>query len=542
MSLIELPSLDSLDVLEVQEAADTIATRFQEKFPAVNLPAGVVRELLIDPHGQLATLLQELIDEYESNMTPADVLANPDTSPEWALNALLANWRLTRNPATAARGEIAVLRNVGTTLTLPTGFSFSGDGQDFVTETVYSIKSDEALVTSSTDILATQVGADRWLAYVPVVASVPGAAGMLQRGVPVLPGEIIEGLITAYAASDFAGGADADSGEVLTSKLELAASAPSLSGPVNMQAWLLKNFPSVVRSSVIGFGYAEMLRDRHWIWPSSGGGKVDWYIRTENEYQDLQVQLTASLAEKLPDNTGIWQVNLPRTIGSGFYDIISVLPAGSSDAGSLQITTDQRSYATTGDEQTPEIADVLEAVYSTYQTGAVRFHDPAVNVAALSLGATGTYDLIVRCVPSLKAIQDMVQTDTTRPAAADVLVKAPVPCFVTVRLKATVPVGSVVTAGQLQQALADAVNAEPFTGKLHVARLYKAAQDLLGVNGTIEFLEARGRLRLPDGSFVPLIGRDTLNVPENAELMTTANTVQFFAKAADCSVQLTTIS
>lgn len=542
MSLVAVPDLGTLDNDVIDTKLAESLARLQTLFPNINFTAGVFRELIVNPHAILEASLQAVVDEYESNMAPAEVLADPDAAPAWALESVLARWRLERDPATAARGSIAIVRSVETTLTLPTAFVFTANGVGFVTESVYSIKTDEEAIESTTDILAQKVSDGRWLAFIPVVAQDAGVTGLLKLGAPVVPEQTIENLITSYAASDFVGGSDADTGAELLAKLALAAAAPCLSGPTNMKAWLLKFFPVAVNSSVVGAYFAEMLRDRHWIWPTGGGGKVDWYVRTQREYQDLSVTLSATLLEKFSDGSGTWQLSLSRDTASGFFEIISILPEGSEDAGSFPITSDVRSYDVTEDEDAPEIESALEAVYSSFQTGIIQFHDTTTDTSSLTVGATASYDVVARIMPIIKNIQDAILADTSRPAAGDILVKAPVPAFTTVDARITLNLSSEVTLGALQQAAADAVNMESFSGKLHVSRLHKAIQTLLGEDGDIEFLTVRARIRRPDGTHISLAERDLLLVPDEPENMVTANTVQFMAKAADISIELVRIS
>lgn len=538
MSLVAVPDLSTLDNEVINTKLAEGIVRLQAIFPNIDFTAGVFRELIVNPHSILEASLQAVVDDYEANMAPAVVLANPDTAPAWALDSVLARWRLERAPATAARGNIAIVRSVETTLTLPTAFIFTANGVPFVTESVYSIKTDEALIEATTDILAQEVSEGRWLAFIPVVAQEEGITGMLKRGTPVVPEQTIESLVTAYAASDFVGGEEADTGTELLAKLALAAAAPCLSGPVNMKAWLLKNFPSAVNSSVVGAYFAEMLRDRHWIWPTGGGGKVDWYIRTQREYQDLSVTLQGTLIEKLSDNTGVWQLTITRDIASGFYEVVSVLPEGSDELGSLSITSDVRSYNTTEDEDAPEIEHALEAVYSPFQTVIIQFHDIRTSVSALTVGDTAAYDLVLRGMPILKNIQDAILADTTRNAAGDVLAKAPVPAFTTVDARISLALSSEVTLGDLQQVAADAINTENFSGKLHLGRIYKALQNLLGDDGDIEFMTVRARIRRPDGTYISLTDQDLLTVPDEPENMVTANTVQFLATSDDITIEL----
>jgi hypothetical protein len=542
VALVAVPDLSTLDNDVISTKVDESITRLQEIFPNIDFTAGVFRELIVSPHAILETALDEVVGEYEGNMAPADVLADPDAAPEWALDSVLARWRLERSPATPARGDIAILRSSETTLTLPTAFEFSANGVIFVTESVYSIKSDEDLVEATSDILATEVTPGRWLAFVPVVAQEAGVNGLLRRAAPVVPEQTIDSLVTAYAASDFVGGADADTGEELLNKLELAAAAPCLSGPSNMKAWLLKFFPTAVDSSVVGAQFPEQLRDRHWIWPTGGGGKVDWYIRSQREYQLLTITLSAVLVEKISDTVSNWQLALTRSIGTGFYDVIAVLPQGSSDAGTFDILSDIRSYDTTEDEDAPEIENAIEAVYSAFQTGNVIFQDTLTNVATATAGDRASYDVTMRVFPTLKSIQDAIQADTTRPAAADVLVKAPVPAFTAVDARLTLKLTSAVTLGQLQQAAADAINSEGFTGKLHVSRVHQAVQNLLGTEGNIEFLTVRAQLRRPDGTTVAITGADLLLIPDEPGNMVTENTGQFMAKASDIQIELIRVS
>ena len=121
------------------------------------------------------------------------------------------------------------------------------------------------------------------------------------------------------------------------------------------------------------------------------------------------------------------------------------------------------------------------------------------------------------------------------------LARAPIPCFVQVQLQVLLRAGDTEPdVVSVQSAIAAAVNATGFTGKLFASDLIEAARSSLG--GGVGFFEMLGRLRYPDGTTVYLRQPQVLSVPDAPSACVTGRTVQFFCDPTDVLVSSTSIA
>src|SRR6185503_13085452 len=119
---------------------------------------------------------------------------------------------------------------------------------------------------------------------------------------------------------------------------------------------------------------------------------------------------------------------------------------------------------------------VKEGDYGRYVTAVLRFTDTLTPTAGLLPGATAGYTLQAVGQPLVASIQDnLASAADARSRAADVLVKAPVPCFVTLAFTLYTP--STVAApdpAPIRNAVARLVNTLGFAGVLYASSVQAA--------------------------------------------------------------------
>jgi hypothetical protein len=294
-----------------------------------------------------------------------------------------------------------------------------------------------------------------------------------------------------------------------------------------------ENFPDVLHTSIIGFGDIEMIRDQHSIIPGSFGGRVDWYVRTAERPQRVALNKIATLIEKTTDNRGIWQLSYNRDEIPGAYRVDRVVQLG-EDAivtGTYAITADIRQLDLTpvaGIDLVPDILNLIEGAYSRYQTITVKFKDSDTMTSALSLGATREYSTTVLMMPNIADVQLLAGKRDSRYPAGDILIRAPIPCFVSLTFDILIQTNQATPdTDAIRNALASVVNNLGFTGRLPASILCDTIHNFLVSPASLSKILMVGNIRRPNGTNIPLQSSDVLLIPEEPQNTLSARTVGF---------------
>ena len=534
------PALDSLDTNLVTASLATLTQLVQEDNASLDIRRGPFSDIVLYYQSLLEARRETVLNLYQSARSLLAITENPALADPDLVDDALSNYRITRQAGAQASGEVTVMVNTDVTVVIGVGTIFTANGQQFQTTQTYTAKLEAAQINSSGDRLLTATADGNWAFTIDIQAVNIGSAGMLKKGTVVVPASLPPGYVTSFAANDFFGGLDAETNEALLQQLQLGVSAPLMGGRLNMQA-LLRNTPEfsrVVNSSIIGMADAEMLRDKHTIFPIGMGGRVDWYVRTQLPVYQLALTKTATLVEILPDGNGLWQVSITRDDAPGFYEIDNILPAGTTQTiGTLAVQSDVRGMDVSPSASggtVPDIASVLEAAYTRFQTAVIQFEDSLTSLSGLAVGATANYTMTAKTQPLLADLQDLVSERAMQYPGADCLIKAPVPAFLTLSFtiyKANAQ-GDPDTA-TIANALADAVNNVGFVGRLYASELTNVIYGFLLAGENISAIEMLARIRKPDGSQATLHSTEVLTVPADPANMTSDKTVQFFLDPAD---------
>ena len=226
-----------------------------------------------------------------------------------------------------------------------------------------------------------------------------------------------------------------------------------------------------------------------------------------------------------------------REESAGVYEIDAIRPHGSTDDGGFEITEIVRSVDVTGDGFKPDVPTAEHAAFSSYQTITIRFHDDQTVVTDLTLLDIGTYECDRILMPLIAEAQAKLNLYGTRYTGADCLVKAPVPCFVTLHITITKPSGTAdPDTSSITAALVREINQIGFTGRLYASQIHDIIHGYLEPAMGVSALDLHGRLLYPDGAFRNVRGADALRIVADEARMVSPRTVQFFATAADIAI------
>jgi hypothetical protein len=537
---VEVTDLGTLDSATVTQEVELLTEMLQELAPSLDLRRGVVHDLVLYYGGVLAAKNQVEHDRLRRSMSLQEILADPTLADDETVDQIASNYRVTRRPGSKAEGELTVVVNQSADVTIGVGSRFVSNGLGFVTAEAYVGRADAGTVVLPTDRALRLRRDGNYEFSIPVLAEETGDAYELRAGTSVLAEDPPPSYVKAYVTGDFVGGVDADDNATLVARFIHGMSAKTLCTRDNMSAVLREAFPDVVSDSIVGFGDPEMLRDRHTIFPVSLGGRIDWYVRPRPRYRRYVTTMSASLVELPNDGSAIWQLTFGRDDYPGLY-YVSVLPGDADDlSGSLEITQETREADLTAipGELVPDIVNPIEAEYSRYQAVVVRFKDP-VPVSGSSVGDVADYQVIIRAVDDLAAIQTLVSGRDARHAAGDVLIKAPVPCFVSLSFTITIEAGQPdPDLSAIAEDLADLVNHYGFSGRLPASALSDRVHNALSGRSSVGPIDMFARIRYPGGRWQVLRSDELLTIPDDPDAMVSGRTAVFYLDPDDVSVSV----
>lgn len=541
--MAETPSINDLDPTAVAQAEEFLAGWVAPQYPSLDFTEGVYRNILIRVAATFQVLNQELITQLQQSQSLLAVTENPELATDEVVDAILSNYRVTRKEGAKAAGTVVVVMSILRSVSIPESAVFTANGLEFVVTKPYVAVTDAASVLTDQQRLITVRSNGTYSFTVPVEAAEEGANYNLQISTRFAMSPAIPGFIDAYALEDFSGGTGTESNEEIIARLNEAIVQKVMSGRVQIASLLSGQLATLRASSIVGFGDAEMLRDRHNMFGIATGGKSDLYCRTD--YLPLTVKVTRE-ATLIDQEAGTWQATILRDDAPGFYDISAILPENDDpDQGTLEKLSETRGLDMTPDDDedlSPLVENIIEGAYSRYQTAVVRFKDTSGDLSELAVGATRDYDFYLLAMTGIKNLQRYVMNRENRNPQADYLVRAPVPAFVTISLTIGYQ-GSeeLPDTGPIKEAVANRVSGLDFQlGRLPASVIYDAVHDILPRTDAyvLSPIDMLTRIRQPDGEDVWLRSGDQIEIPDDPANQVTQRTVIFYLDADDVDVQI----
>lgn len=544
---IAVPDLTTLDDDQVQQTLDFITQRVGEYAPTVQRKRGVIKEIVLQLEAVLGAAAAKVVEQVNTGSSLKLATEDPAGADPETIDRVISNFRVTRAPGGAAGGPVTVVISQLVPVTIPKGLVFEANGVRFAATSAFAARTTAGAVVSATDRLIRPVSGGDYAFTIDVAALTEGAAGQLKRGARLAPQSLIQSFVRSYAEADFVGGTDADTTEELLAKLQAGLADRSSSNRTTIDS-MIKNAPDfagVLATSAIGYGDPEQVR-YHYLFPVAFGGRVDVYAQTQALPRSLKLTKTATLVEVTSEG-GLWQFSLARDEAPGAYEVSKIVPAGEDDGAQTgyEVREALRGFDLTADGTglTPDVETAEEAAYSRFSTLTVRFLDTDTATAALLAGESRQdYDVVVSVMPLVAELQDFLADRGNRPAACDVLAKAPVPCFLELNLTVYKRAGQDdPDLGALRTDLADYVNRRGFAGRLSAGALAAVAHGRILDGQTVSAIDMFGRIVRPDGQTVYVRSDETLLIPDQPDKMVTARTTVFLLDPANVGVTTTVV-
>jgi hypothetical protein len=529
-----LLDLAGLDPAAVAENTEILAGLLGDLRPELDLnPGGVLHGAMLRPMALFHTLNQTNLDRLRRSSSLLEVLADPTLVDEAGLDALLANYRISRTTGSAAAGTVLVTTTTLSPLAIPDSVTLTSNGVTFRPAMSFAGVTREQDLVGAGDRLLRPMGTSTYAMLMEVVATSSGVEGNLRRGDQLTTSSLFFQDTTFTAAADFDGGKAPETNAQLLDRLDEGVAARDFGSRLSIGAALRVAFPGVQDVSVIGAMDPELRRDRHNALGIATPGRADLYVRSRSTPLETTITRQATLVSAAE---GLWTVSLDREASPGFYEVTRIARSDGvgTQAALVSVTRGMDNSLVAGLDTSPFLGEAAHAAYSRYQTADVLFTD--LGVTGLVDGDSRYYDLSLLAMPSIGTISDYVMGRESRHPSGDYLVRAPVPCMVTASINLVRgPRDAEPDIAAATAAVVDAINGLDFvSGRVTANHLAAAVgPHLPGRTRVAGPILLAGRLSPPDGESVwlqagPSNGGELL--PPNLPLrMISRRTVSFYA-------------
>lgn len=538
---LEISTLNELDQTKVDQMFQTFSQLMQERHPEVELTRGVFHDLVIYFNAVLNGAVSENIDRVLASNSLLTISQNPTLADAAVVDQVLSNFNLTRDNGRPAQGEATIVFNQPVTTVLEDIIVFSADGVKFRPTTSFTALPPGSTVVEDSEREMIAVGDGTYAVNILLVAIENGVSGNIRRGTKLLPDIAPNNTAAAFSALDFVNGTDAPTNADYIARLAPALASKTIGSRQSYVASILAQsaFSGIPHMSILGCGDPEQQRDQHSLFPVSGGGKVDIYLQSHSSAQHRDHLLQAVYVGEGPNGT-IWQVVLDRNAAPGFYDVVRVAQPLDLTSTGYAVVSDVRGVDLTELEFVPDITSNVEGAYTRYQTAVVRFEDVDTPPGTLVIGESRAYYTVTTSsLPLVATVQDYLSDRDTRSRAADVLVKAAVPCFTTISLEIRKEANTASPdTDAIKQSIVAAVLAQGFSGQLHASTIASAVHKHLTGRQAVGAVDLFGRIRRPDGTTHYVRSNTLLQIPHDPDRLVTGRTTAFLVGVDDIAVSI----
>ena len=535
-------SLNTVTQEKYDQAETLVIGLLRDAAPNLDLRRGtVLRDLLVRPAAAFYALEADRLAQAQATRS-LQLMADSATPPAQAdVDAILSNFAVEQRVGGKASGLVRITTAYNRAYTLDAGLVLSTlDGMQFGPGATYAAKPDaDANDWRQLPLLPAADGVNYYF-NLPVAALLAGADGQVPAGTAFTLSSSFSGFISATAAADFSGGADAETLDALIERLPTAISHRSLESRASIDAMLRSSdhggFGDILQDvSVLGYGDEGQLRDKHNAQGVAMGGKADIYVRTFNRPTYVTLEKRGTL---IAPNT--YSIEISSADAPGFYAVRAVADAEASISpllafGSLPAigsydVTDVRSHdslSLTRHDIDPANG-VVETAFSALQKATL-----IVNEVAGSAAQDKWFKVQLYVAPRLADIQAYVDGHQVMNVKADYLVRCPPICLVGLRLRLIRRSGDeLLDVEAMRTALADYINGKSFTAQLTESEIVAIMHqfDIVRVDMTTDpntGFQMKGAVRDAGGTLHRLPGPrlDLRKIKDPAMLLTPDTTV-----------------
>lgn len=545
---LQVTSLSELNTATVDAMFAQFTQYMQERHPEVELTRGVFHDLVVYFNAVLNATLRENIDRVLASSSLLKITQNPALADNDLVDQVLSNYNLVRDAGTKASGEATIVLNLPVTTDIPASITFSADDVTFRPITTFTALPPGSIPTQDNERVMIPVGDGTYAVNILIQAVVDGTSGNVRRGASLVPDSVPNNMGAAFVAADFVNGRDPLSNADYISKLSAALASKTIGGRKSYEASIRgqEAFKDILHMSVLGCGDPEQQRDQHSLFPISGGGKVDIYVQSHTNAQEREYLLEATYIGPGTNGT-LWQVVMGRDIAGGIYDVVRVSTPRQADQEEASrpnyaVVQDIRGVDLTDLDFVPDIVSHEEGAYSRYQTAVIRFEDTDKTTTGLTVNVSkARYAVTTLGLPLIPDIQNYISDRDIRARAADVLVKAAVPCFTSISFSIRKEANTTtLDVAPIKAAIAAEIGKIGFSGQLHASVISGVVHKYLTGRQAVGPIDMFGKIRRPDGQLSYVRSNTLLEIPNDPQRLVTGRTTAFLVGVDDISISIVT--
>lgn len=510
-------------------AAEAIVAEFvSSRHPSLDVTRGTTfYDMVVRPTAMIYLTARAQIQADQATRSIKGIQENPELASDAILEAILSNFQVKRRTGAAATGIIKVSVSRSTSYSVSTS-------QVFSTASGVRLRPASAIIATPTPsepnhvrLYAADSSNTQWYFLVPVVAEEIGLGSQLTGQVEVSPAQTIQNFVSAFTFGDFSGAFDDESSDELIERIPAALSAKNRVSRIAIKSELSEAFPQVRSVGIQGFGDLGLIRGGGNILGIKSGGYADIWVRTSVSVERREFRLLSSKIGTDPSGQNVYSVTIGASLFPGHYFASAVRPDDEQGPylGSYYISQQQKSVS-------PGLGlNELTGTYTRHQSTEVIFLvDPAE-------GGPDEMAVIVEVMglPSISEIQDFISDSESRPAGANYLVRAAIPCFVACS-PITVRMGQEVNPGDVQMAIYRHINEIKPGEPIRIDGIVMAARSVQGVTSVELPVRIMGRVFAPGGSIIDISSENALIVPQDPSVQLVPESVAFFASLDDIQI------
>lgn len=519
---------------QIQETVDRLTAFISQNYADADVsPGSVLSELLIKLAAAVQNQQYNYIDSLSQGKAISQVLDNNEDTYLSTIDLIASNYNTARSEGKKVTGNIKV------TVSSPNTYSFTEDllfiqpalGLRYQVTDAFDIEENPDPARGELPIYSKN-GEHYFI--IPVVATEVGAEYQVSSGTTfsVVSPFFINNFVKAEAYGNFTSGAPVDTDKKLIAKFKRTLGSSRFESPAGIANRLKERYPSFQTLSVVGANDPEMLRSKQNLLGISTFGKADVYIRTTVGPEIKRAVVTGTKIQN-----GKWRLSLDNSFAAGFYRISSILPVVDeiNISGTLLVTKSTYGYRQFINTRNNEINNALEARFTKYQTVEIEFTYNESPLMPITLGATSLptkqFEITAIYQPYIEEIQNWLLADDERFACADYLVKAVLPCFVSLEIplvkKQPTDTYDSLMLNKLKQDIFTYINTVPFGEDLYASKIVDLCHnyDIARVDLPIVL---KGDIFCNDGSIITITDTDYLSIPTDISKGVSKMTTLYF--------------
>jgi hypothetical protein len=512
----------------IQDTVDRLTAFIEQNYTDVETgPGSVVSELLI----KLASTIQNDQRNYMLELSQGNTFKSVASSSEDtylpSMDLWASNYNTTRNTGNKVTGKIKIYTSEPTGYTLAAGFVFVQPTLNLQ----YVLSEDiRVSITPYAPLNEIQLNEEQGLYYfiVNVEATEVGAGYQVSSGTAFTIGteEFLNYFVKAEAYGNFSTGKSPETDKELIVKIKNNLGNSRFESAAGIAKRFSETFAGFQSLSVCGANDPEMTRSKQNALGISTFGKADVYVRSS---LGPETKILYKLAKKVAE--GIWEMDILNTDVPGFYNVKSIIPnlPNVLIGGTLEFNPPVFDMLPYSGQRNNELLKKEDARFTKYQTAKVTFKYN--DTANIPINQFAEFIVQVGYQPNILEMQDLILLDDTRLASADYLVKAVVPCMVSLKInllkKRPTDTYESLNLAKLKRDIFTYINSIPFGGDLQASSIVDLCHNY-NIKRVDLPINMQGIILCPDGSSIVLEDSDVLTIPYELAKGVTPKTTAYF--------------